>query len=132
MMSQAINVPVSPGELIDKITILEIKSERMRDPAQLNNVRTELASLRTVCDRHVPSSAEVSELTRQLKSVNESLWQIEDDIRDCESTSDFGPRFVELARSVYRENDRRAQVKREINVLLGSQLMEEKAYKRYL
>ena len=131
-MSQAINVPVSPGELIDKITILEIKSERMRDAAQLNNVRTELASLLAVCDRHVPSSHELSDLTRQLKAVNESLWQIEDEIRGCESSRDFGPQFVELARSVYRENDRRAQLKRDINVLLGSQLMEEKAYNRYL
>jgi tetratricopeptide (TPR) repeat protein len=127
----AIRVEIAPGELIDKITILQIKSERIADPAKLANVRRELAELTEVCDREVAPSAELTGLAAELKEVNEALWRIEDDIRDCERRRDFGPAFVELARSVYRENDRRAALKRRINDLLGSRIVEEKSYRPY-
>ncbi|MEQ8252351.1 DUF6165 family protein [Oceanibaculum nanhaiense] len=130
-----IQVPVSWGELIDKIAILEIKSERISDAAKLVNVRTELAALAGVRDANLPSDqkvlADLATLTADIKKVNEALWEIEDDIRDCERDKDFGPRFVELARSVYKTNDRRAALKRDINTLLGSELVEEKSYQSY-
>lgn len=131
----AIQVPVSWGELIDKIAILEIKSERIADAAKLANVRAELAALAGVRDANLPSDGKVlgglATLTADIKTVNEALWEIEDDIRDCERDKDFGPRFVELARSVYKTNDRRAALKRDINTLLGSELVEEKSYQSY-
>lgn len=131
----AIQVPVSWGELIDKIAILEIKSEHIADAAKLANVRTELAALADVRDANLPSEskvlADLAALTADIKTVNEALWEIEDDIRDCERDKDFGPRFVELARSVYKTNDRRAALKRDINTLLGSELVEEKSYQSY-
>ena len=125
-----IEVPVAWGELVDKITILEIKSERIADAAKLVNVRTEL---RLLSERlgTVGEDATVARLHGELKRVNESLWQIEDDIRDCERDGDFGPKFVELARAVYRTNDRRMELKREINLALGSMILEEKSYKPY-
>lgn len=130
-----IQVPVSWGELIDKIAILEIKSERISDAAKLVNVRAELAALAGVRDANLPSDqkvlADLATLTADIKKVNEALWEIEDDIRDCERDKDFGPRFVELARSVYKTNDRRAALKRDINTLLGSELVEEKSYQSY-
>jgi tetratricopeptide (TPR) repeat protein len=127
-MLRPITVEIAPGELLDKITILQIKSERIAEPAKLDNVRRELAVLEAARDRSVPASAELTELTAELKRTNEALWQVEDDIRGCEREQDFGPRFVELARSVYRHNDHRAALKRRINDLLGSFLKEEKAY----
>ena len=127
----AINVEVSPGELIDKITILEIKAERVVEPAKLQNIRVELATLTASRDKAIVSNDRLAELTAELKAINAALWEIEDDLRECERTGDFGPRFVELARSVYRQNDRRSEAKRKINELLGSKLIEEKAYKRY-
>jgi Flp pilus assembly protein TadD len=129
--SQTISIEVAPGELIDKITILEIKSERMSDPEKLANVRTELATLVACRDCSLDSSPELAELSVELKQINESLWEIEDQIRDCERHQDFGAKFIELARSVYKSNDRRAAVKRKINTLLGSQLIEEKSYSEY-
>jgi Family of unknown function (DUF6165) len=129
--SRPIPVETAPGELIDKITILEIKSERMVDAGKLRNVRAEMASLRQTRDRAVSPSWGLSKLTEELKAVNERLWEIEDEIRACEQQSEFGARFIELARSVYRENDRRAQLKRQINELLGSTLVEEKSYADY-
>jgi plasmid replication initiation protein len=126
-----LSIEVAPGELIDKITILEIKSERIADPAKLANVRTELATLAAARRRSISDSAALSGLSQQLKAVNEALWDIEDAIRLCERDQDFGPRFVELARSVYRQNDRRAAIKRKINELLGSKLIEEKDYAPY-
>jgi tetratricopeptide (TPR) repeat protein len=123
----ALLVEVSAGELLDKITILEIKSERIRDPAKLGNVRAELAALEGA-RRALPGSPEVAALAAELKAVNEALWQIEDDIRGCERAGDFGPRFVALARAVYRSNDRRAALKRRVNELSGSRLVEEKSY----
>ena len=124
-------IEVAAGELIDKITILEIKSERISDAAKLANVRTELATLAAARKRSIADSAELTELSQQLKAVNEALWNIEDEIRLCERDQDFGARFVELARSVYRQNDRRAALKRKINELLGSKLIEEKDYAPY-
>ena len=126
-----ITVEIAPGELIDKITILEIKSERITDAAKRHHVGTELALLVAARDRAVPGSAELARLATELKAVNEALWQIEDEIRLCERDEDFGPRFVALARSVYRTNDRRAALKHQINELLGSKLIEEKSYTSY-
>jgi hypothetical protein len=128
---QPIRVEIAPGELIDKITILEIKRERIQDAAKLRNVGVELEVLTKARDTAIPSSEPLNELTTELKTVNEALWQIEDDIRDCERRGDFGPRFIELARSVYRQNDRRAAIKRQINELLGSVIVEEKSYRAY-
>ena len=124
-------VEIAPGELIDKITILEIKKARITDAAKLHNIGVELAILTDARDRRIQGSPELDRLTAELKTINEALWQIEDDIRDCERHRDFGPRFIELARSVYRENDRRAAVKRQINELLGSKIVEEKSYTGY-
>ena len=131
MTDGTIKIDVAPGELIDKITILEIKSDRMEDPAKLKNVRAELALLSETRDVEVPESAELEMLTERLREANEALWVIEDDIRACEAAGDFGETFVELARSVYRTNDERARIKREINELLGSAIVEEKSYKPY-
>jgi len=117
--------------LIDKITILQIKNERIKDPGKLHNVRLELAALQSTRDQAMPASAELTRLATELKSVNEALWEIEDEIRVCEANKDFAARFIELARSVYRTNDRRATLKRQINELLGSRLIEEKDYKPY-
>ena len=124
-------VPVSPGEVLDKITILEIKSERMTDPDKLANVRTELALLRETWAKAVQADDVVRQLHDALKEINEKLWEIEDDIRDKERVKQFDDRFVELARSVYFTNDRRSQVKKELNLHLGSQIIEEKSYQDY-
>jgi hypothetical protein len=126
----ALAVPISPGELLDKISILEIKAERIHDSAKRDNVLYELRVLCEVGAGLAPSTA-LTDLAAELKSVNELLWDVEDAIRDCERGLKFGPRFVELARSVYRHNDRRGALKRQINVLLGSRLIEEKAYAPY-
>jgi hypothetical protein len=123
--------PVSWGELIDKITILEIKSRKLGDPAKLANVLKEFMLLSDVRDREFAGNAALTELTRRLSAVNERLWQIEDDIRECERRRDFGDRFVDLARAVYVTNDERAALKRRINELLGSALVEEKSYAAY-
>ena len=130
-MTATVTVEIAPGELIDKITILQIKSERITAPDKLANVRIELEVLEATRSRALPSSDALTALTASLREVNETLWQIEDDIRDCEREGDFGPRFVDLARSVYKTNDRRAELKREINILLGSRLVEEKSYAAY-
>jgi hypothetical protein len=131
VQAKPILVEVAPGELIDKITILEIKSERIADAGKLKNVRVELDVLAAARDAAMAASAELADLTAQLKQVNEALWEIEDAIRDCERGQDFGPKFIELARSVYHSNDRRAALKRQINELLGSKLIEEKSYAAY-
>ena len=126
-----IRIEISAGELLDKIAILQIKAKRMTDPRKLSNVRTELDTLTDTRNTAIPTTSELEEPTRQLKSVNEALWEIEDRIRLCERDGDFGPKFVELARSVYRRNDERAAIKRQINELLGSRLTEEKEYSDY-
>lgn len=130
-MSQAIHVATSPGELIDKITILEIKSERIKDEQKLANVRVELGILSDCLAQNIAPSAELTSLHKQLREVNEKLWVIEDDIRDCERAKDFGPIFIELARAVYFTNDKRAALKREINLLVSSEIIEEKSYAPY-
>ncbi len=127
----SILVEVAPGELIDKITILEIKLAHISDPDKLKNVRTEYDILTQTATTAIPATPDMQELTAQLKHVNEVLWQVEDDIRDCERQGDFGPRFIELARSVYRTNDERARLKREINSSLNSSIIEEKSYAQY-
>ena len=131
MSTGTVKVDIAPGELIDKITILLIKSERMDDPNKIANVQLELDILKAIQTSSIPESPALDDLTTKLKRVNEALWEIEDDIRDCEAERDFGDTFVQLARSVYRTNDERAQLKRDINVLLGSQILEEKSYKPY-
>jgi predicted nucleic acid-binding Zn-ribbon protein len=131
MQRKPILVETSPGELIDKIIILRIKSERIADAEKLRNVRVELEVLEGVRDAVMPATAELADLTAQLKQVNEALWDIEDAIRDCEREQDFGPEYIELARAVYHSNDRRAALKRQINELLGSKLIEEKSYAAY-
>ena len=131
MTLKAIMVEVAPGEMIDKITILAIKSERIEDEEKLANVRHELRVLLSRRDRGIPSSPELDELTAKLRDINEILWKIEDDIRDCESAKNYSQNFIDLARAVYITNDQRANLKRQINVLLGSNIIEEKSYKPY-
>jgi hypothetical protein len=130
-MTRTITVEIAPGELIDKITILEIKLARIADEAKLSNVRAELETLVRVRDAQIAPTPEIAADTALLKRANETLWEVEDHIRDCERAKDFGPRFVELARSVYRTNDERARIKRRINERLGSRLIEEKSYASY-
>ena len=127
----SVKVDIAPGKLIDKITILFIKSERIREATKLENVRMELEILSATRDKSLKSSEALEELTKKLKKVNERLWVIEDDIRGCEATKDFGSNFIKLARAVYQNNDERARLKREINLLLGSKIIEEKSYKSY-
>jgi hypothetical protein len=124
-------VQTSPGEFLDKLTILEIKSERITDPAKLENVRRELELLRATWAASPFAARDVSVLMASLKQVNEALWEIEDGIRSHEARQSFGAGFIELARLVYRTNDRRAAIKRELNLALGSDLLEEKSYTDY-
>jgi hypothetical protein len=127
--AQPILAPIAIGELIDKITILEIKAERIQDPQKAHNVRAELALLRDLRDRAGLNTREMNDLADDLRAINVALWNIEDDIRGCEAQGDFGPRFVELARSVYQNNDRRSAVKKRINLAFGSAIVEEKSYR---
>jgi len=124
-------VPVSPGEVLDKITILEIKSERMQDEAKLVNVRLELELLKETWNKAVVEDKLVRQLHDQLKEINGALWDIEDAIRDEERKQRFEERFIELARNVYFTNDRRSKVKKELNLYLGSKIVEEKSYQEY-
>jgi hypothetical protein len=126
-----IQVPVSFGELIDKITILEIKSKQMTDPAKLANVRNELQQLNATWAAHPASATDIADERARLLAVNEALWDIEDRIRLKEKAQAFDQEFIDLARAVYFRNDERAAVKREINLKLGSQLVEEKSYQDY-
>ena len=126
-----IQIPISPGELLDKITILQIKAERISDPVKVANVKTELEMLNRVWDEAVEADAEITALTAELKSINESLWEIEDDIRDEERNKRFGDRFIELARAVYVTNDERANAKKKVNLHLNSTIVEEKSYQDY-
>ena len=124
-------VPVSFGELLDKIAILQIKSERMADATKVANVRKELEALSTTWLGHPAAQQQIPELRADLKAVNERLWDIEDDIRACEQKQDFGAEFIRLARAVYFENDERARIKKSINLALGSAYVEEKSYQDY-
>ncbi|MFC3655427.1 hypothetical protein FZ025_14805 [Xanthomonas hyacinthi] len=124
-------VPVSFGELLDKIAILQIKSERIGDAAKLANVRAELSALEKTWMAHPAASGDVARLRLELKAVNERLWAIEDEIRIKEKAQAFDEEFIKLARSVYYENDERARIKKEINLALGSSYVEEKSYQDY-
>jgi chaperonin cofactor prefoldin len=128
---QEIAVPISPGELLDKITILRIKRERIQEPDKRRNVEVQWRELERVAATAVPWSEELSQLVQELQAVNLALWEIEDELRECERRQDFGAHFVELARAVYRHNDRRAAIKKRIDTLLGSRLVEEKSYTSY-
>ena len=125
---KSILVEVAPGELFDKISILEIKAARIADPAKLAHVRDELAMLKSVREASISLFDALVPCLRELKAVNEALWDIEDAIRAEEAAARFGPRFIALARAVYQTNDRRAAIKKRINELLGSTLVEEKSY----
>ena len=124
-------VPVSYGELLDKIAILQIKSERMHDPAKLANVRAELSALEKTWMAHPAAGGDVAKLRADLKAVNERLWDIEDEIRVKERAQAFDAEFIRLARRVYFENDERARLKKDINLALGSAYVEEKSYENY-
>ena len=126
-----IKVPVSPGEVLDKITILEIKSERMEDRDKVANVRIELKLLQDTWAANITDDDTIRGLHAQLKEINEALWEIEDDIRDKERVKEFDERFIELARAVYFTNDKRSEVKKKLNLHLGSQIVEEKSYQDY-
>lgn len=124
-------VPVSWGELLDKIAILQIKAERIADAEKLGNIRHELELLVAVRDREIGDAAGLDALVADLRLTNERLWEIEDAIRVCERERDFGSGFIELARAVYMTNDQRATLKYRINALLGSSVVEEKSYQSY-
>tara|TARA_B110000014_G_C19915473_1_gene473688 strand:+ start:197 stop:592 length:396 start_codon:yes stop_codon:yes gene_type:complete len=130
-MSDEINVPISPGELVDKITILEIKKEFIKDDNKLKNINHEYDLLMQIYSEQISKTKGVTELKNKLKEINLELWKIEDDIRDCEREKSFTDIFIELARSVYFTNDKRSQIKLEINLLMNSNLVEEKSYKDY-
>lgn len=127
---QDILVPISVGELMDKITILEIKSERIKNPSQLENILRELEALRAVRMRDIERDM-LDKLSAELKRVNAKLWDVEDAIRDCEARSDFGEPFIELARKVYQLNDERSRLKKAINLASGSRIIEEKSYRSF-
>lgn len=126
-----IQVPVSPGEVLDKITILEIKAERISDAGKVANVKRELELLSASWLEAVDQDDTISRIHAQLKAINETLWEIEDDIRDKERAREFDQVFIELARSVYVTNDQRANAKKELNTYLGSEIVEEKSYQDY-
>ena len=127
----SVKIDAAPGELIDKITILEIKAERIDDAMKRANVTYELATLTNALNVAIEASELISDLSDSLKAVNERLWETEDAIRECESRQDFGQVFIDLARSVYRLNNVRSDIKRSINMLLGARIIEEKSYSDY-
>ncbi len=121
-------VEVGAGELIDKATILDIKRERFADPTKQVNVARELLALGTARSDLIRDFPAIAALEAELKAINEVLWDVEDALRDCEARGDFGPKFVELARAVYKNNDRRSELKRKINIVSGARIVEEKSY----
>ena len=127
---ETINAPISPGELLDKITILEIKSEQIEDKTKLSNIKTELELLSNIWNK-ATRNEELGELKQELKENNKALWDIEDKIRIKEAKKEFDQVFIELARAVYVQNDKRAETKKKINLLLGSKIVEEKSYADY-
>lgn len=126
-----IKVEVSFGEFLDKLSILQIKSERISDPAKLKNINNERQLLQQTWAAHPKSAIDIDSEMKQLKAINEKLWDIEDDIRDKERNKTFDQGFIELARAVYFSNDERARIKRVLNEKLGSELIEEKSYADY-
>lgn len=127
----SVTIEVGAGELLDKITILKIKNERISDAEKLRNIRHELNVLQETWVQAGLHSPEVQELERELHEVNSKLWDIEDEIRECEAKKDFGERFAQLARSVYITNDERARIKKAVNTLCNSAIVEEKSYSDY-
>ncbi len=127
----SIKIEISVGELLDKITILEIKAERITDKEKLNNINKEKKVLMDIWNDSTYSKSDLKAEKQQLKEINEALWEIEDDIRDKEKAKQFDERFIELARSVYFTNDKRAAIKKVINEKTGSELTEEKSYQDY-
>ena len=126
-----IQVPISPGELLDKITILRIKAARMKDAGKVANVKHELSLLEKTWKDSGAATVNLGTAEAELTVVNEKLWVIEDEIRDEERAKRFTEKFIELARAVYFTNDERAAIKRRVNTLLGSTIVEEKSYKQY-
>lgn len=126
-----IKAPVSPGEILDKITILEIKAKTIKNTNKQANVKHELDILLSIWEDNIPQSNKMETLKNQLKLVNQKIWDIEDNIRLKEASCTFDDEFIQIARSVYFQNDKRASIKKEINVLLGSKLIEEKSYQDY-
>jgi uncharacterized protein DUF6165 len=124
-------VPVSPGEMLDKITILRIKAARISDAAKVANVKHELSLLEKTWRDSGAAAVDLGDEEANLTRVNEALWVIEDEIRDEERDKRFGEKFIELARAVYVTNDERAAIKKRVNTLLGSSIVEEKSYKKY-
>lgn len=123
--------PIPVGELIDKITILKIKQKKASDKQKLSNINRELEELETTWEKEKAPELDISDLFDQLTQVNEALWAIEDDIRAKEAANAFDQEFIELARAVYKQNDHRAALKKEINIRSGSTLVEEKLYQKY-
>ena len=119
---------ISAGELIDKITILEIKQEKIKDASKLQSIKTELTSLQQTLNEHITLNDEIKKLSEELKQINLKLWDIEDGKRNCEKEKNFGEKFIELARNVYLFNDQRAKIKLQINNHLGSNIKEVKSY----
>lgn len=129
---QSFFAPISIGEAYDKITILRIKRRMIDNPQKLENIVRELTALERSVEQHVGTlSRDVEQLVDKLQSINESLWNVEDEIRECERMQDFGAKFIALARAVYVTNDERAEVKKFLNVALGSAFVEEKSYQEY-
>jgi hypothetical protein len=131
MQDSGILAQISVGELLDKITILQIKSEKIKDSAKLGNINRELAILNEIRVQRLESLPELYQLEIELKKINEVIWILEDEVRNHERRRDFGPGFVSLARSIYKANDRRSVLKRQINDLMGSNIIEEKSYSQY-
>jgi len=127
----SIKIQISPGELIDKFTILDIKLNRIKAKEKTQNIRKEHKILKRQIEKNLPKSKRLSALISKLKTINKTLWDIEDQIRVCERKQDFEKKFIKLARSVYQKNDLRSSYKREINTLLGSEIIEEKSYESY-
>ena len=127
----SIKIQISPGELIDKFTILDIKLNRIKAKEKTQNIRKEYKILKRQIEKNLPKSKRLSALISKLKIINKALWDIEDQIRVCERKQDFEKKFIKLARSVYQKNDLRSSYKREINKLLGSEIIEEKSYESY-
>ena len=127
----SIKIQISPGELIDKFTILDIKLNRIKEKGKNKNIRKEHKILKRQIEKNLPKSKRLSALISKLKTINKTLWDIEDQIRVCERKQDFEKKFIKLARSVYQKNDLRSSYKREINKLLGSEIIEEKSYESY-
>ena len=129
--SKKILTEISAGELLDKISILEIKLDKIKDKGSLLEINKEYASLSETKNSNISITKDLENLTKQLKETNTQLWSIEDEKRMCEKNKDFGKKFIELARSVYLNNDKRAKIKSEINKLLGSNIKEIKKYINY-